>query len=257
RRRRRGNSRLAGILLRRGGRGRRRGLGRARDDGRLTLFFGDRLRRPEDADQRRHRHDSAAGDRHLLRRRELERLPHRDDCRRVGRRQRVTASQTVLAARLDAGAAFRANDVSHDYLTSRHERIRTPAWPTPLLKSSLLPKIDTFLPLPNTRCWSTMNGAVARSPAIVLISTLSCAVNVPSLLVSYAAPPMKVNAYRFADGGLHGVSELKVVVVKNTMSPATAGNAVTRSSALSVFVLVSRRSNDLEPVAAPLSRTAS
>src|SRR4029453_15974308 len=48
-------------------------------------------------------------------------------------------------------------------------------------------------------------------------------------LVSYAGPPIKVNAYRLASGGAHA-STLYVVVEKNTMSPATAGNDETFSS---------------------------
>src|ERR1051326_2448770 len=61
----------------------------------------------------------------------------------------------------------------------------------------------------------------------------------------------------FAAGVGHGGLVLNVVVVKKTMSPATAGKAVTRSSVESVFDFVSSLSNDFVPVAAPVSRTAS
>src|SRR3954469_22987714 len=101
-----------------------------------------------------------------------------------------------------------------------------------------------------------MNGAVARVPVSVFTSTLSLLVNVPSLFVSYAGPPENVNAYNFASGAVHGVMVLNVVVVKKTMSPATAGNAVTRSSVLNVVDLASGWEKDCVPVAPPTSSTA-
>ena len=103
-----------------------------------------------------------------------------------------------------------------------------------------------------------MNGAVARWPVMVFTSGVSCfALTTLSPVLSYAGPPMKVNAYSLASGATHAA--FSTVVVKNTMSPATAGNAVTRSSEVIVVPLAvfwSSFSNVFAPVA-PLSRTPS
>src|SRR5438132_11677331 len=65
---------------------------------------------------------------------------------------------------------------------------------------------------------------------------------------------MNVSAYSFASGAVHGVCGLKLVVVKNTMSPATAGNAVTFSSSPDPSTFNRIGLNVTVPVA-PLSRT--
>src|SRR6266511_4596672 len=79
-----------------------------------------------------------------------------------------------------------------------------------------------------------MNGAVARTPATDMTFAVSAlvplAVNRPSLFVSYAGPPMNVKAYRLAVKGEHTCAGEMLFVVKNTISPATAGKAVTFSS---------------------------
>src|SRR4029450_2540060 len=87
-----------------------------------------------------------------------------------------------------------------------------------------------------------MNGAVARSPSMVANFTLSEPLKRLSAFVSYAGPPRNVSAYKFAMGAVHAAEALdelsNVVVAKKTMSPATAGKAVTFSSLLSDAVLV-------------------
>src|SRR5690242_8845430 len=83
-----------------------------------------------------------------------------------------------------------------------------------------------------------MNGAVARSPETVVTFTLSDPLNTLSLFVSYAGPPRNEKAYKLALGAVHAVDE-NVVVVKKTISPATAGKAVTFSSTLRDAVFAS------------------
>src|SRR5262245_12940263 len=73
-----------------------------------------------------------------------------------------------------------------------------------------------------------MNGAVAR-PENVLAIVLSLLSILPLLFVSYAAPPAYVSAYRFALKSAQGVEAVSVVVVENTMSPATDGEVDGRS----------------------------
>src|SRR5918999_398298 len=102
----------------------------------------------------------------------------------------------------------------------------------PLLKSSGSPNASTFEPpvgplggsplplplpvplldVPRYRCWSTMNGAVAR-PAIVRATGVSVLLIRPSLFASYAAPPAYVSAYSLALKSAHGVVADSVVVV--------------------------------------------
>ena len=73
--------------------------------------------------------------------------------------------------------------------------MRTPTLPTPLSKSFGSPSISILLPAPNARCWSTMNGAVAR-PAPVSVRTFgdSFLLTLLSPVESYAAPPRNVSA---------------------------------------------------------------
>src|SRR3989442_10141229 len=76
------------------------------------------------------------------------------------RRLRVDAtrcrSKAAAAAERRVGrhgaAARRARDPVAHYRTSRHDRIRTPAWPTPLLKSLGSPNISTLFPGANIKC---------------------------------------------------------------------------------------------------------
>ena len=78
-----------------------------------------------------------------------------------------------------------------------------------------------------------MNGAVARSPAIVFTSGVSATVTaVAGGVVRRAADERE--RIELGVRQRAGTAGLNVVVVKNTMSPATAGNDVTFSSTLIV-----------------------
>src|SRR5207247_658809 len=105
-----------------------------------------------------------------------------DDDRCIGclsRRQLFTATKTTRTTCLDFCPACRADNRLCHYLTSRHERIRTPAWPTPLSYAFGSPKSCVSVPDPKIRCRSATNGAVARTLFIVASSVLSAAVTVP------------------------------------------------------------------------------
>lgn len=65
---------------------------------------------------------------------------------------------------------------------------------------------------------------------------------------------MNVKAYRLAEGTVHGVAGEKLVVVKKTISPATAGNPDTFSSTPAPSTFSSYTVAVVAPVA-PLSRT--
>jgi thioredoxin reductase len=148
---------------------------RARRDRRRS----GRRRGPQrhDADERDSRH-AGAGGKQLRQRRGMLRMRGRR------RDQRLPAAQAADAVLADERAARGARDGVEAYRTSRHDRIRTPAWPTPLLKSSGSPNIWILLPAANTTCWSTMNGALARSPTVVVIFGLSVESTLPSFVVS-------------------------------------------------------------------------
>ena len=72
-------------------------------------------------------------------------------------------------------------------------------------------------------------------------AALSIVVEVARSMVRSA--PTKVRAYRFASANEHGACGLNLVVVKKTMSPATAGKAVTFSSPASPSVFSRSREN--------------
>src|SRR5262245_320723 len=102
-----------------------------------------------------------------------------------------------------------------------------------------------------------MNGAVARTPARLANITLSDPLKRLSAFVSYAGPPRNVSAYKFAVGAVQAAEALDelstVVVAKKTMSPATAGKAVTLSSLSREAVLASVTSNVFGAGTVPLS----
>src|SRR5204863_2303714 len=102
---------------------------------------------------------------------------------RGGGFKQLAAAQASTPIRPNARSAERADDVTAAHRISRHDRIRTPACPTPLLYAVESPNISTFPPTENARCWSTMNGAVARWPAIVFTSGVS-------LLVTALSPEL-------------------------------------------------------------------
>src|SRR5206468_6226134 len=133
-------------------------------------------------DERRNgRHDH---DRNAPRRRRLQPFAQRRRRWRLnGGFEQLAATQTPITIRSYARSAERADDVTAAHRISRHDRIRTPACPTPLLYAFESPNISTFPPTENARCWSTMNGAVARWPAIVFTSGVS-------LLVTALSPEL-------------------------------------------------------------------
>src|SRR5689334_15871987 len=73
-----------------------------------------------------------------------------------------------------------------------------------------------------------MNGALPR-PVLVVTTGDSLLSSLPLPLESYAAPPTYVKAYSFVVASVHAGDVESVVVVKNTISPATVGALVGRS----------------------------
>ena len=70
-----------------------------------------------------------------------------DGVGRIGDEDDGTASRTPLPSGTNLRAALRADDRLSHYRISRHDRMRTPTWPMPLLKSSGSPNASTRAPL--------------------------------------------------------------------------------------------------------------